>query len=153
MKYLFAIMILFLLAPACKTKKDPYVNNFGIQSSVIAQVDTVNYTSIRFEDSEKNIGTVATGDTVQIRFSFTNSGDKPLFISSVTPGCGCTIVDYPKELVEEGEKGVISAKLYTANMEGIFHKTIGVLTNTRNGRMHTLTFYGVAKAGSAHIKK
>jgi Protein of unknown function (DUF1573) len=152
-KYFIAIITLALLAEACKTKKDPYVNDLGIQPGVIAQLDTLNYTSILFEDSVKDLGTVTTGDTVNIHFNFTNSGDKPLFISSVTPGCGCTIVDYPKGLIAEGEKGVIAAKLNTGTLEGFFHKTIGIVTNTRNGRMHSLTFYGVAKADSTPIKK
>jgi Protein of unknown function (DUF1573) len=152
MKYLIALTTLFLLAIACKPKKDPYENTLGIQASTIAQIDTANYTSIRFEDSVKNIGTIQPGDTVQIQFNFTNSGNKPLYISSVTPGCGCTIVDYPKTMIGEGEKGVIRAKLGTESLHGDFHKTIGVVSNTRNGRMHTLVFFGVAKVDSTRNK-
>jgi Protein of unknown function (DUF1573) len=148
MKCFIALITLFLLADACKTKKDPYTNTLGIQSSTIAQIDTANYTSILFEDSVKNLGTVRPGDTVDIHFNFTNSGNKPLYISSVTPGCGCTIVNYPKTMIEKGEKGMIRAKLGTETLNGSFHKTIGVLSNTRNGRMHTLLFYGLAKTDS-----
>lgn len=153
MKYFHinVVIVCMLMAAACKTKTATYQNNLGIQPAIIAQIDTINYTTVLFEDSVKNTGDNKQGDTVHIAFSFTNSGDHPLYISSVTPGCGCTIVDYTKAMIDKGEKGVISATLVTQTLNGFFRKTVGVVSNTKNSRMHTLVFYGNIKTDS--VKK
>lgn len=108
-----------------------------------AASDSVNYTSIHWIDSVKNIGSVNVGSKQQITFSFTNTGSKPLYIISAFPGCGCTVADYPKHAIAPGKTGEIQAE-YSApeDGEGDFRKSISVVTNTTGVQNHNLFFYG-----------
>ncbi len=114
----------------------------GIEPEVIAQMDTANYTNVLWADSVKNIGTIKTTDTAHIQFHFTNTGNKPLFIITVAPACGCTIASYSKEPVQPGKQGVVNAVYKWNGQIGALRKTIAVSTNTKNERLHTLVFYG-----------
>ncbi|MBL7763849.1 MAG: DUF1573 domain-containing protein, partial [Chitinophagaceae bacterium] len=53
--------------------------------------DSSNFTTIQWIDSiDKNMGKVVEGEQVLVTYKFKNSGSKPLVITSVTAGCGCT---------------------------------------------------------------
>lgn len=121
-----------------------------------AAADTANYTSIKWIDSVKNIGVVAAGKKAMIKFRFVNTGDKPLFIIFVQPGCGCTVADYPKEAIEPGKEGIIKAD-YDVHKDatGDFRKNITVTTNTKGLKNHIIFFYGSVKnnSDSTKIKK
>src|SRR6478609_10345094 len=96
-------IICIMIFNSCSSNKNPYENNLGIEPSLIAQMDTANYTKILWLDTLVNIGTIKTTDTVRTQFRFKNIGDKALFIISVAPSCGCTVADYPKEPVQPGK--------------------------------------------------
>lgn len=105
--------------------------------------DTASYTTIHWMDSVQNLGVLTKGENKEIQFRFKNNGDKPLFIISANPGCGCTVADYPKEPVLPGEEGIIKAGYDTKNQHvGAFHKSISVVTNTRGNVNHNLVFTG-----------
>ncbi len=150
---LFLSALISLMLLACKEKRtDPYANKQGILPSRLAQIDTANYTLIQFRDSTISLGNIPAQDTVQVDFEFTNAGNTPLYIASVTPACGCTEVNYPKEPIQKGEEGKISARLATQNLVGQFEKVIGVVSNTRNSRMHSLVITGFAITDKKPIK-
>ncbi len=129
--------------------KNPYENKLGIEPTVMAQMDTANYTEITWLDTLINIGSIRTTDTAKISFRFKNTGNKPLFVISVQPACGCTVADYSKEPVWVGKEGIINGVFKWNGQTGAIRKTIGVRTNTSNGAWHTLSFYGEVIADSA----
>lgn len=58
--------------------------------------DSSNFTTVAWVDSTfHNVGDVKLGQTVEIPFVVKNTGNKPLIISSVQPGCGCTVAEKP----------------------------------------------------------
>ena len=65
-------------------------------------------------------------------FTFTNSGNIPLVISSVKASCGCTVADYSKDPIAPGTKGFVKATYNAANV-GQFTKTVTVNANTAEG--------------------
>jgi len=132
----------FITLIACNADKNPYENNMGIEPSVIAQMDTANYTKILWLDTLVNIGTIKTTDTASIQFRFKNIGDKPLLIISVAPACGCTIANYSKEPIFPGKEGVVNAMYKWNGQIGALRKTISVRTNTKNSAYHTVAFFG-----------
>ena len=97
-------------------------------------------TSIQWVEPEKNLGKIAEGQKLQINFHFKNSGDKPLVIESVVPGCGCTLADYPKEPIAPGKEADIIASFDSKGREGHQHKQITVTANTKDKPQHILTF-------------
>lgn len=118
--------------------------------------DTGGYTKIAWIDSIKNIGTIAAGKKTTISFRFKNTGEKPLYIISARPGCGCTVADYPKEAITPHATAVITAEFNApGNTSGDFRKNIVVTTNTKGSVNHFIFFYGKIQNGkdSANAQK
>ena len=117
-----------------------------------AATDTANYTTIKWLDSSKNIGVLNFGEQAEIKFRFKNTGNKPLFIISAVPGCGCTVADYPKEALAPGEEGEIKAAFDSKKGSvGAFSKNITVTTNTKGTTNTNLNFNGeIKKAGESN---
>ena len=49
-----------------------------------------NAQTITFDKTTIDYGTVKANSDGNRVFTFTNTGDKPLILSNVQPGCGCT---------------------------------------------------------------
>jgi len=77
---------------------------------------------VRFTDTQEGI--VLTHD-----FEFTNTGDQPLLINSSKVACSCTQVDFPKEPVPPGGKGVIHLKFDTEGKYGLQLRKIELYSN------------------------
>jgi hypothetical protein len=77
---------------------------------------------------------------VEVAFRFKNTGDKPLVIERVQPGCGCTVAETPKEPIAPGEEGVIKGAFDSNGRVGMQHKSIYVETNTKEKKNHELVF-------------
>ena len=106
----------------------------------------------KFEEENHTFDAIMEGDVASYDFKFTNIGNKPLEISHVQPGCGCTTPTWTKEPIWPGKQGVITAAYNSAGRPGPFSKTISV---TSNGKISSfvLSFRGVvlkkAEAGQA----
>ena len=112
--------------------------------------DTTNFTSIKWIDSLKDIGTILPGKVAEINFRFINNGTKPLYVIDAKPGCGCTIADYQKAAILPGNEGVIKAN-YNVHKDGQgdFRKNIKVTTNTKGSTDTYIFFYGTIKGDTA----
>ncbi|MDE6415782.1 MAG: DUF1573 domain-containing protein [Duncaniella sp.] len=98
---------------------------------------------IKFEAVSHDFGTIrANGGKVTATYKFTNTGDKPLVIVSVSNGgCGCTVPSYPKMPVQPGKEGEISITFDPRGRSGEFERVVKVKTNAGNSRQK-LTFSG-----------
>lgn len=107
-----------------------------------ALADTANYTSIQWLDSTyRDLGKVAKGQVVEIAWRFKNTGNKPLVVQSVRPGCGCTVADKPEAPLAPGEEGSIKGKFDSNNQSaGEHRKSISVDANTLGSAYHQLNF-------------
>ena len=115
-----------------------------------AAADSANYTSVVYLDSVQNLGVLTMGEQVEVSFDFRNDGNKPLYVISAEPSCGCTVADFPKEPLAPDSLGKIVAVFDTnKSSPGIFTKVITVTTNTKPAANHVLTFTGevIAKGG------
>ena len=94
-----------------------------------------NAQTITFDKTTIDYGTVKANSDGNKVFTFTNTGDKPLIISNVQPGCGCTASDWTKEPILPGKKGEVKVHYNTATVAP-FKKTIDVFSNDpANGRI------------------
>jgi hypothetical protein len=108
-----------------------------------ASNDSTSNTTISFKDTSINFGTINMGEKTSILFEFTNTGNHPLFLTEVKPGCGCTVADYTKNAVPPGGKGKVTASFDSNKSHlGSVTKNIFVTSNSSNGITHTLTFNG-----------
>ncbi len=145
---LFLLIISFdLLIAACQQSEKTTSDVASIMK------DSTKFTTIQWQDSAVNFGTKKMGDIVNITFHCTNTGNKPLYLFDVRPGCGCTLVDYTKQPIKPGDQGEIEARFDTKKSHpGTVHKNIFVHTNTSNNTPPYLSFSGVVTAADSTKK-
>lgn len=133
-----AVMLLALQLIACEEKPDNKVSigNFSA-------VDSANFTQVQWLDSVVNFGTMQMGEIKTVSFRMKNIGNKPLFLTNVKAGCGCTVADFTKGAIAPGAEGVVTGEFDSNKSQtGEVHKSIFVTTNTPNGMNQTLVFTG-----------
>src|SRR3954467_3286379 len=106
--FLFILIGAMLVLSAC--------NNSSANNAIIAAneatkhlEDSANYTTALWTDSLQNFGTVEKGKQVKIVFHVKNTGSHPMFITSATPSCGCTVADFTKSAIPVGGTGEVNA--------------------------------------------
>jgi hypothetical protein len=105
--------------------------------------DSANFTKVQWLDSVVNFGIMQMGETKTISFRMKNIGNKPLFLTNVKAGCGCTVADFTKGAIAPGAEGVVTGEFDSNKSQtGEVHKNIFVTTNTPNGMNQTLVFTG-----------
>ena len=88
-------------------------------------------TSIEFEQTEYNFGSVVDGEMVKHTFKFTNTGDKNLVLFDVKTTCGCTVPeDWPKQPIAPGDGGEVKVIFNSNNKVGMVNKSIRIEANT-----------------------
>ena len=127
MKHLLLLTITAYLISCTGTDKP------GSVEKEMALKDTANYTTIEWLDSvDQNIGKIEEGQVVEITWQFRNSGNKPLVVARVTPGCGCTGAEGPSKPIAPGKEGKIKAIFDSKGIQGTAHKTVTMVANNSN---------------------
>lgn len=122
--------------------------------------------TIVFQTTKHDFGTIRQEDgDVTAYFEFKNEGTAPLLISNVRTSCGCTRPTWPREPIEPGQSGTISATYRASTRPNYFSKTITVYSNDPNRQTITLTITGnvtpkptnpadkyAVKMGDIHLK-
>ncbi len=107
-------------------------------------IDSSTLTSLRWDDSTYlELKSIKRGDSARIKFGFTNTGNKPLYISGVNASCGCTVIDTTtiREAILPGKKGIIRAVFHSEYQPAATHvKQLFVNANTSPHTGHILTF-------------
>ena len=111
---LFLVLTLFTLLFSCNTKQEKIKN-----------------TKVLVEVSVNDFGKISAKKEVSTIFKFENIGEHPLLISDVRTSCGCTVPEWPKEKIEQGNQGEIKVS-YDAKHPGRFTKTITVFYNGKD---------------------
>ena len=101
--------------------------------------------TITFDKTTIDYGTIPANADGNRVFTFKNTGDKPLILSNVQPGCGCTASEYTKEPILPGKKGEIKVHYNTATVAP-FKKTIDVFSNDPKSGRVTLYIQGTVVA-------
>lgn len=85
--------------------------------------------NLSFDKPTHDFGTIQQGDVIEHVFTFRNTGNAPLVISSAKPSCGCTVPSWPQEPIMPGETGEIKAAFNSSHKSGPQNKSIRVFTN------------------------
>jgi hypothetical protein len=83
-----------------------------------------------FETSEQDFGSIVQGESVTKNYTFTNSGEVDLIISSANGSCGCTIPKWPKRPIKPGQSGNIEVVFNSQGKKGQQTKKVYVTANT-----------------------
>jgi hypothetical protein len=89
---------------------------------------------LKIDKSTFSAGTVTEGKDAKVRavFKLTNTGNEPLRITSVRPGCGCTVVKYDS-VIAPGKTGVIEPEVnITGFRSGLMNRDVTVTSNAAN---------------------
>ena len=112
--------------------------------STAGKASATDSTNIEWIDPvSQDLGSVNQGAKLEITWKFRNSGTKPLVISEVRAGCGCTGAEGPKEPIAPGKEGTITARFDSEHYPGPQTKQVYVSANarTKSGTpAETLTF-------------
>lgn len=92
-------------------------------------------TEITFEKTAHDFGTLREADgPVSVTFKYSNTGNAPLVLTTVSAPCGCTKPKFsPKPLAPDGH-GEIVVTFSPKDISGEFMRTISVWTNVPSGK-------------------
>lgn len=91
--------------------------------------------NLLFDITEYHFGYTLKGDLIEAEFSFENTTQRDLIIGQVQTSCGCTAVEWPKEIIKPGERKSLKVN-YDTGLEkqiGDIRKVIIVLYNYADG--------------------
>jgi Protein of unknown function (DUF1573) len=132
------VIVAFLSFTSCK-KQEGVDPNTGLPT-VIQTSDNYGMpaksnlpeTTITFEHDEHDFGIINEGVKVDYTFNFTNSGNNDLQITNAVGSCGCTVPEYPKELIKPREKAKIKVSFNSAGKSGKQEKSVTLTANIAN---------------------
>ncbi|MCB0652887.1 MAG: DUF1573 domain-containing protein [Saprospiraceae bacterium] len=87
-------------------------------------------TSIEFEETTFDFGTVDEGEKVSHTFKFKNTGNEPLIFSNAKGSCGCTVPTWPREPIAVGATGIVSVEFNSKNKKGKRNQKVTLTGNT-----------------------
>ncbi|KGE85639.1 DUF1573 domain-containing protein [Phaeodactylibacter xiamenensis] len=87
-------------------------------------------TTMTFEETEFDFGTVNEGEKVSHTYTFTNTGDEPLILSNAKGSCGCTVPSWPREPIAPGATGEITVEFNSKNKKGKRNQKVTITANT-----------------------
>ena len=97
------------------------------------EVPEIPATTVEWTAKVHDFGDIPKGEKQKTVFTFKNTGENPLVISSATAGCGCTVPKKPEEPIAPGEEGEIEVE-YNGSGTGKISKNVTVLLNTETGK-------------------
>ena len=102
----------------------------AFQANAQAPAKTVNPNApvAKWDKMVNDFGDIAQGIPKEAVFTLTNTGKEPLIINSAKASCGCTNLKYSQDPIAAGKSATVSAT-YNAAAQGIFTKTVTVITN------------------------
>lgn len=100
----------------------------GLTVAVNAQTKPAEF---KFEAETHDFGKIPLDKPVTYTFNFTNVGEIPLIINKVEPSCGCTVGEFTKTPVKNGEKGFIKVTVKKSGSPLPFNSAVTVTSNAR----------------------
>lgn len=94
-------------------------------------IDTSQITTIEWLDgTTRDFGKIKEGEKLNVTFRLKNTGIRPLVISAVNAGCGCTVAEKPSKPIAPGASDVIKAAFDSQGRSGSQSKYVDVVANT-----------------------
>jgi len=133
MNRLECTLLFFLIVVSCtSTSEDREISTDLVNNPLTAvqSVEKVLMPRIEMLEEIYDFGDINQGESVTHNFVLKNVGNANLIISSAKGSCGCTVPDWPKEPIAEGEEGTIKVTFNSSGRSGKQNKTVTLVTNT-----------------------
>ncbi|MCB0571694.1 MAG: DUF1573 domain-containing protein [Phaeodactylibacter sp.] len=95
-----------------------------------AAVPTGPTTTMTFDETEFDFGTVQEGEKVSHTYKFKNTGSEPLILSNAKGSCGCTVPSWPREPIPPGATAEVSVNFDSHNKAGKRNQKVTITANT-----------------------
>ncbi len=100
------------------------------QPKPVEEVPAGPTTTIEFEETTYDFGTIKQGEKASHIFKFRNTGNEPLIISNAKATCGCTVPNWPKDPIPPGETGEIEVVFNSKGKSNKQNKKVTITANT-----------------------
>ena len=144
-KNTFWLLIAVLAVTSCKSSTESSSEN----TESLPATAGLGKGVLTFEEEHFDFGEIKEGEVVSHVFKFKNTGSDPVDIAAVNVSCGCTVASKPEKPVGVGQSDEIEIKFNSAGKSGVNNKTVGVMSNSKDG-VNTLSFTATVVAADAN---
>ena len=132
MKYLITLLVSLSLM-SCESSSDKKIITTELVNSPLTankNAEKVSTPNIEMLETSFDFGEIQQGESVTHEFILKNSGDAELIITAAKGSCGCTVPEWPKSPISEGEEAVIKVTFNSAGKSGKQNKTVTLVSNS-----------------------
>ena len=132
MKYLITLLVSLSLM-SCESSSDKKIITTELVNSPLTanrNAEKVSTPNIEMLETSFDFGEIHQGESVTHEFILKNSGDAELIITAAKGSCGCTVPEWPKSPISEGEEAVIKVTFNSAGKSGKQNKTVTLVSNS-----------------------
>ena len=127
----FTLLFFLIIISCSSTSEDKQISTDLINNPLTAvqSVEKVLMPKIEILEESYNFGEIKQGESVTHNFVLKNVGNANLIISSAKGSCGCTVPEWPKEPIAQGEEGTIKVTFNSSGRFGKQNKIVTLVTN------------------------
>ena len=131
MKTLYTLLLSTIVLASCSNTDDKKITTHLVNNPLTAEKkpDQVDMPKIELSQDFFDFGEIHQKESVSAEFVIKNTGDAPLLIRSAKGSCGCTVPEWPKEPIADGEEAVVKVTFNSGNKKGKQNKTVTLVTN------------------------
>lgn len=128
MRYLFSLQLIIIFI--CCNQQDKKISSKLIENG--ASISVIG-------DETLDFGQIVQGEKAVLEFSLQNSGTGDLIISKINASCGCTQIEYPKNIIKISDTFKIKITFDSEDRLGKQTKKIKIVSNaTPNVKILTI---------------
>ena len=131
MKQLILLLVSLALV-SCNSSSDEKTITADLVNSPLtanSNAEKVLTPNIEMLETSYDFGEMLQGESVTHDFILKNTGDADLIISAAKGSCGCTVPQWPKTPIRQGEEATIKVTFNSAGKKGKQNKTVTLVTN------------------------
>ena len=128
----FLLLFLFSVAISCNSSSDDKAITTDLVASPLTanqSAKTVAVPVVEMKETRFDFGEMQQGESVTHDFVLKNTGEADLIISAAKGSCGCTVPQWPKAPISQGEEATIKVTFNSAGKSGKQNKTVTLVTN------------------------
>ena len=128
----FLLLFLFSVAISCNSSSDDKAITTDLVASPLTanqSAKTVAVPFVEMKETSFDFGEMQQGESVTHDFVLKNTGEADLIISAAKGSCGCTVPQWPKAPISQGQEATIKVTFNSAGKSGKQNKTVTLLTN------------------------
>jgi hypothetical protein len=130
MKYIPLIVVALALGTAACNSAADKIKAEDERIDLTQTVSNEEVAEMVFTEEMHDFGDITEGSKPEYLFSFKNTSDVPLVITSATGSCGCTVPEWPRNPIAPGGTGEIKVSFDSSGRSGRQDKQVTIEANT-----------------------